>query len=567
MNKKFYITINRKKILASQSETILKIAQKNGFEIPSLCYHSDLTPKQSCGLCLVKIKGIKDLQKACVTEVKPDMEITTDSLAIKKARQKNLEKIFNSHAEECYDCVWNYHCQLLELVKKIGKKKEGFIKKEKKQPVYQFGPALIYDSQKCFGCENCVEVCENQSIGFLEKKVEKDKIKIVPSQDPRKQCVYCGQCLIHCPAGAFEGVGEFEDVEKPLSQKNKIVVFQIAPAVRTALGEEFDLPLGISVLDKIVDGLKKLGADKVFDVSVGADFTTLEAENDLNKKLKDSQNFCIFSSCCPSWVRFVELYFPEYISNLAQIRSPQIILGGLIKTYWAKKQKINSKDIFVVSVMPCVAKKYEITRPEIMVNGFKPVDYVLTTRGLAQLFKKNKIDLKNLKGEELDNPFNAPSGAGIIYGISGGVTEAMVRINTHLKGEKKDFLKIKKINSHRKEIEFNVNKRILKMAIIDGLGEARKVLQEMKKEPGKYQCLEVMACSGGCLGGGGQPLPTNELVREKRKKGLLGIDRRSNNKKATQNKIVKIINQEFLKNLNLRKKVFRVDYFSKRKNK
>jgi len=567
MNKKFYITVNQKKILVSQKETILEVAKKNSFKILSLCYHSDLTPKKSCGLCLVKIKGIKDLQKACVTKVKPNMEVLTDSLAIKKARKENLEKIFFSHAEECYDCVWNYHCQLLELAKEFGKISEKLVVKLKKKKIYQFGPALIFDPQKCFGCENCVEACDNQGIGFLEKKKQKNKIKIIPSQNPKKQCVYCGQCLIHCPAGAFEGVGEFEDVEKPLRQKDKIVVFQIAPAVRTALGEEFDLPLGVSVLDKIAAGLKKLGADKVFDVSVGADFTTLEAESDLNKKIKSNQDFCIFSSCCPSWVRFVELYFPKYISNLAQIRSPQIILGGLIKTYWAKKQKLNPKDIFVVSIMPCVAKKYEITRQEMIVNGLKPVDYVLTTRGLAQLFKKNKIDLKNIKGEELDSPFNTPSGAGVIYGVSGGVAEAMIRINTHFRKEKKDFLKIKKINSHRREIEFKINKRILTMAIVDGLGEARKVLEEMEKENGKYQCLEVMACLGGCLGGGGQPLPTNGLVREKRKKGLLKIDLQSKRKKATQNKIVKIISQEFLKDSNFRKKVFRINYSVKRKNK
>jgi len=549
-NKKFYIYIDNKKFLVKEGETILDVTKRNNISIPTLCFHPDLEIKETCRMCLVKIKGEKELQTACSTKVKPGMNIKTNTSEIRRARKINLQLIFAQHSKECQDCVWISNCEILKLVQEYNLDKERFKPRKNKEAVYQFGPALLFDSKKCIGCDNCVEVCQKQGVGFLEIKGRGINRKIVPSKDKGKECIYCGQCLVHCPSGSFEGIGEFEDIEKPLKQKDKVVVFQFAPSIRSSIGEEFGYALGSSLTGKLSAGIRKLGIDWVFDVSVGADFTTIEEAKELIERLEKGGKLPMFTSCCPAWVRFIEFFYPEFIPHLTTVRSPHIILGGLIKTYWAEKQKIDPKNIFVVSIMPCIAKKYEITREELKINGLKPVDYVLTTRGLAQLFKKYKIDLKKISPEKPDFPLGSPSGSGLIYGSTGGVMESALRtvseLITNNPLKKIDFKKVRGLKGVKKA-KIKIGENVLKVAVVNGNGHARKILEKMKNKSQLYDYIEVMACPGGCVGGGGQPLPVNNKVRKKRAQGLYKEDKKKKVRLAHKNPIIAKVYEEYFK--------------------
>ena len=565
--KNILIIIDKKKIKAVDGQTVLEAAQENGIEIPALCFHSDLDIKSNCRVCMIEIKGRKGLYPACSTKTEPGMEIITNSPKARKARKINLELIFSQHCEECDDCIWNFNCQMLKLAKKYKIEITRFSDRKKGYPVYQFGPSLIFDSSKCIDCGNCVEVCEKQGVGFLEIKDKKNLFQVVPSKDKKKDCIYCGQCIVHCPVGAFEAVGEFEDVEKPLLDKTKIVVFQFAPAIRTSIGEEFNLPYGSVITGKLVAAIKKLGVDRVFDTSVGADFTTFEEAQELIEKIKKGTGPCL-SSCCPSWVKFIEFNYPEFISHLATTRSPQVILGGLIKTYWAKKEGIDPKKIKVVSIMPCVAKKYEIQKDELKINGLKPVDYVLTTRELAYLFSRHKIDLKKIKPQKIDNPLGIPSGAGVIYGASGGVVESVLRTAykklTNSKLSKIEFKKVRGMQGIKKA-KININGNIVKIAVVNGIGNAKKILEELEKNPKAYDAIEVMACPGGCIGGGGQPVPADGKIRQERAEGLYKIDSKKEIRLAHENPIVKKVYKDFLTNQNIIRQICHTKYFSKKR--
>ncbi|MBU1778604.1 [FeFe] hydrogenase, group A [Patescibacteria group bacterium] len=567
------IIINNKKIEAKKGQTILEVAQKNKIDIPSLCFHSDLDIKSNCRLCVVEIKGKDGLHTACSTMIEQGMKIITESKKIHKARKINLELIFAQHCEECNDCIWNFNCQLLKLAKKYNVEITRFTDRKKGYPVHQFGPSLIFDSSKCIDCRNCIDVCQKQGVGFLEIKERGHLFQVIPSQDKNKDCIYCGQCITHCPVGAFEAVGEFEDVEKPLQDKSKTVIFQFAPAIRTSIGEEFNLPHGSIVTEQLVAGIKKLGVDKVFDVSVAADFATVEEAKELIERLETNKNLPMFTSCCPSWVKFVEFYYPEFIPHLTSVRSPQIILGGLIKTFWAEKENIDPEKITVVSVMPCVAKKYEIQREELNMDGLKPVDYVLTTRELAYLFTKHKIDLKNITPKKPDNPLGVPSGAGVIYGASGGVMESALRTAyekiTGQNLKKLEFQQVRGMDGIKKAtVEFHpvkceaifakqklfhrVKGLLIKTAVVNGIGNAKKILEELKENPKAYDFVEVMACFGGCIGGGGQPVPTDSKIRKQRAKSLYQIDAGKKIRSAHENPVIKKVYENFL---NSKKKI------------
>ena len=546
--RKIKIIIDGQGINCLEGQTILEVAKENGIDIPALCYHSDLKIKANCRMCLVEIKGRKELHASCSTKAEPDMEIITESAKINRARKINLELIFAQHCEECNDCIWDFNCQLLKLAETYEVDKTRFPDRKKGYPVYQFGPSVIFDSSKCIDCRNCVDVCHQQGVDFLKIKEKGHLFQVVPTKNEKKDCIYCGQCIVHCPVGAFEAVGEFEDVEKPLQDKDKTVVFQFAPSIRTSIGEEFDLPRGSIITEQLVAGIKKLGVDKVFDTSVGADFTTIEEANELAEKLEKGTTPCL-TSCCPSWVKFVEFYEPKFIPHLATTRSPQVILGGLIKTYWAKKENIDPKKITVVSIMPCVAKKYEIKKKELEIDGIKPVDYVLTTRELAYLFKKNKIDLAKISPQKIDEPLGIPSGAGVIYGASGGVVESALRTAyekiTKTELSNVEFKQVRGAKGIKKAV-IKINNKLVKIAVVNGIGNAKKILEELKENPKLYDAVEIMACFGGCIGGGGQPVPADKEIRQKRADSLYRIDDKEEIRLAHHNPIIKKVYNEFL---------------------
>ncbi len=571
MNNNIKIVINGKKIKALEGQTILEAAENNGIKIPALCNHPDLEVKANCRICAIEIKGRKGLHTACSTKVEQGMEIRTDSAKVKKARKINLELIFAQHKEECVDCVWRFNCRLLDFAKQNNVKTTRFPDRKTHYPVYQFGDAVVFDSSKCIDCRNCVEVCQKQGVGFLEIKEKGHLFQVVPSKDPKKDCVYCGQCIMHCPGGAFEGVGEFEDIEKPLKEKDKYVVVQFAPSIRTSIGEEFNLPYGKVVTGKIAAALKQLGFDKVFDTSVGADFTTFEESREIIERIKANKRLPIMTSCCPAWVKYVEFFYPEFIPNLTTVRSPQIIIGGLIKTYWAQKENIDPKKIVVVSVMPCVAKKHEIKREELKINGLNPVDYVLTTREFARLLIKNKIDLAKIKSVKLDNAFGDPSGAGVIFGASGGVMESAFRTTYEkLTGKKLNNIEFKQIRGMQgiKKAKVKLNGKSREIAVVNGLGNAKELLEQIKSNPlPAYTCVEVMACPGGCIGGGGQPVPANSEIRKKRAGGLYKIDDKKKIRRAHENPIIKKVYKDFLDKSPLSHSVMHTSYSPKKKGK
>lgn len=558
------ITIDGKKVAFKDGQTILEAARDAGIEIPSLCSHPDVKIKATCRICIVEIIGRKGFHTSCSTKAEDKMEVITDSPPIQKARRTNLELIFAQHCEECHDCVWNYKCMLLDLAKKFNADKIKYNDRKKDYPVYKFGPGLIFDSSKCIDCGICVDVCHNQGVDFLEIKEKNGYHEVFPSSNKKRDCVYCGQCIIHCPAGAFEAVGEFESSQELYKKKGKKLVFQFAPSIRTSIGEELEMPEGEILTGKIASALRIIGADKVFDVSSGADFTTIEEAKELVERLKEKKNMPLLTSCCPAWVKFVEFYYPEFIPNLTTARSPQMFSAKLIKTFWAKKEKIKPRDITIVSIMPCISKKYEIKRKEN--KGI--IDYVLTTRELARIFAKHNINFKNIKEEDLDCGFGNPSGAGVIYGASGGVMESALRTAAfELSGKELDNIDFQEVRGSKgiKEAEIEIKGKKLKIAVANGLGNGKLILEKLKKDPKAYDYVEVMACPGGCIGGGGQPMPTSPKIREKRAEGLYKIDREKKYRSAHLNPEVIEVYSKFLKKKRTIRKIAHTKFSKKKK--
>lgn len=557
--KKISIKIDGKNYSVDQGKTILETASENGIEIPSLCFHPDVEIKHHCGMCVVKIEGEENFKHACATVVQDGMEITTQGEEINLERKRNLDKILKKHLLECDDCVWLGHCRLLELAKKFEAKPVA--KRDENNQVFEVG-TVVFDQTKCIGCENCLSVCPTN---FLDLNSQE---KIEPSKNEKKDCINCGQCILHCPVGAIEGVGEFEELEKVFKNKEKIAVVQFAPSIRVSIGEEFGMKTGEIATGKLVAGLKKLGFDYVFDTAAGADFTTMEESDELIERLSKNKNLPAMSSCCPAWVKFLEFNYPEFIPNLCTSRSPQVMLGGIVKNYWSKKNNINPENIFTVSIMPCVAKKFEIKREELKIDNQYPVDMVLTTRELVRLLKKNQIDLENISEEEADDPLGSPSGAGVIYGSSGGVFESALRTAcfkmtgaelpenaaAEIRGAK--GIKTKKIK---------IGERVIKICVVSGIKNAQKMLEKIKENPGLFDALEVMACPGGCVGGGGQSLPTTQKIVAERSKSLYAIDSEKTMKRAHENPAVKKVYEEFFAGEKTRKLILHTRFQKREK--
>ncbi len=537
--KKINIKINNKQITAYEGQSILEAAYFAKIEIPHLCYHPDTCVKANCRLCVVEVEGMNRLPTACSTKVKEGMEIKTHSQRVLSSRKTNLELLFAEHTNKCATCEMRYNCQLLNYAQEYKIKLNTFQERKKNKKKQYFANAIELDNSQCIDCRNCVDICALQEVHYLEVKNRGYKIKIAPKKDKKFECVYCGQCTVHCPVAALQERSEYDKVEKILNNKqDKIVIAQIAPSIRASIGEIFNMPYGKIVTDQLIASLKKLGFDYVFDVNFGADITTIVEANELVERLKKKKVLPMFSSCCPAWVRFVEVYYPEFIPNLTSARSPHIHSGGAVKTYWAGKMELNPKKIVLVSIMPCTAKKFEASREELRVNDLKLVDYVLTTRELGFLLKKNQIDLSKIKAQKVLDPLGVFSGAGAIYGASGGVMESALRTVSHLLGKEKIDFKKARGQEGVKEFKVKIGKKILNTAVVNGLGNAKKILEEIKRGLKKYDYIEFMACPGGCIGGGGQPIPTTPLQRKKRAESLYLIDKKKKIRKAHENEEV-----------------------------
>jgi iron-only hydrogenase group A len=518
------ITVNGKTFSALKKKVLLDVLKENNIDVPCLCYRPELDNKKSCGLCLVEVNG--KLKLACKVRIKKNLDVKTDTEEIKEKTKEKLKDILSRHLRECHDCVWLSNCQLLELARKYQVNKTS--EKELEEPV-KFGFCMEFDPPKCISCENCIKACQKQGIRFLRSK----KKRIVFNE--KAQCIDCGQCIVNCPVGAFESTGEFEEIERCFQEKDKIKIFQIAPAVRASIGEEFNYPPGTFKMGELTAALKEMGADYVFDVTLGADFTSIEEAQELIERIEKKEDLPLITSCCPAWVKYLEHYRPDLIPHLTSVRSPHIILGGLIKTYWALKNNVSPDKISVISIMPCVAKKYEISREELKIKDLRPVDYVLTVREIARLIKRRKIDFNNIKPRALDDPFSHASGSAVIYGSSGGVMESALRTVART-------LNYKEFDYDREQGKVVIGPHKLKIGIVNGLGNLDKVLKNLKK----YHYVEVMACPGGCVGGGGQPLSSDPQVKTKRAQTLQDLGLKATKRTPNDNPVVKEIYQEFL---------------------
>lgn len=552
------ITIDGKKIKTEEGKTILEVASENDIRIPSLCHHSDLKPKEGCRLCVVEIEGERNFMPACATKIRDGMNIITQSEELNRTRKTNLELIFSQHIEKCGTCIWSNRCKMLSLAEELDIRINLWEDRKKDYPKFNFGPSIIFDSSKCINCLNCVEACPVQ---YLEYAKKGDFMEVFPSLDKNIDCIYCGQCAIHCPSGAFSTINPEKEVEAALLDKKKTVVFQFAPSIRSSIGEEFGYDWGEVVIEKMVGAMKELGAEKVFDVSTGADLTTIEEAKELIERLEGGKNLPMMTSCCPAWVKYIEFYRPEMIPNLTTVRSPQIILGGLIKTYWAQKEGLDPKDIVVVSVMPCTSKKYEIKREELKIDGVFPVDFVLTTHEFAKFLIKKGINLKTVKAMPVDHPLGEHSGAGVIFGASGGVMESALREASKLLDCSFSKIEFKQARGMQdiKEAEIDLKGAKLKIAVVNGLKNLDKI------NLNDYHYVEVMACPGGCIGGGGQPIPTSSEIRKKRAQALYNLDKKNTIRVASDNPLMEEVYESFLKQKDNLNKVSYTKFFKKNK--
>lgn len=539
------LSLNHKKVQFKAGQTILDVATANGFVIPTLCHHPDLKVQANCRICVVEIEGHSHPETACSTLAEEGMNILTESPRISKARSLNLELIFAEHAEKCVDCIRRYDCDLLKFASEYKANIRRFPDRKSRRKTYRFANAVEIDGTQCIDCKNCVHVCsEIQKIDYLKMVGYGINQEVIPTKDKNKACIYCGQCTLHCPVAAAQEQSSYASVEAVIKDKKKIVVAQFAPSIRVSLGEEFGLPYGTNCEGKIYTALKNLGFNYVFDVNFGADITTMVEAEELLERLKDKKAvFPMMTSCCPAWVAYVEFYHPELLFNLTSARSPHIHLAGAIKTYFAKKNNIDPKNIIVVSIMPCTAKKYEAARPELTLDGRPLVDFVLTTREFAYLIKKNRIDFTKLADSVGESLFNNGSGAAAIYGASGGVMESALRTAVSLSCKKSknklcdNRLEFKEVRGLAgfKEATVNLDGRKLKVGVVNGIGNIESVLPRLNK----YHYIEVMSCPGGCLGGGGQPIPTTRAIRQKRLEGLYAIDKGRTVRRAHENKTMR----------------------------
>lgn len=547
------LKINGVDVQVEEGSTILDAAKKAGVYIPTLCHREDLKAMGVCRLCVVEVKGAKTLQASCVTPAAEGMEVRTNTPFIRKARKTILELILSNHPMECPTCLRNGNCELQKLSSQLNITELPFEGERSRYEKDETTPAIVRDPNKCILCRRCVNVCNDiQGIGVLEPHHRGFKTSIDPSFCEglyRMPCSQCGQCVMACPTGALTERDDTEKVFEALADPNKFVVVQTAPAVRVALGEAFGLEPGSIVTGQMVAALRRLGFDRVFDTDFTADLTIMEEGSELIERLETGGKLPLITSCSPGWIKFCEHFYPEFLDNLSTCKSPQQMMGALIKTYYAAKARLNPENVVVVSVMPCTAKKFEAQRGEMVSSGYIDVDIAITTRELSRMIKEMGIDISKLEPEEYDLPLGISTGAGVIFGATGGVMEAAIRTAYELVTGKElediNFTPVRGLDGI-KEAELAINGTILKAAVAHGLANARKLLEAVKAGQKTYHFIEVMACPGGCLGGGGQIIPTDNDVRQKRMQAIYEADKSMRLRKSHENPVVQQLYRDFL---------------------
>ena len=555
--RKVNITIDGISLYVPDTYTILEAAKEANISIPTLCFLKDINEIGCCRMCVVEVKGSKALQAACVHPVKEGMEVLTHTTRVRKARKTTLELILSNHNANCQTCTRSWmDCELQSLANKLSVKDVRFKGESEKMPL-DIGPSIVRDPNKCILCRRCVSACKKiQTVGVIDVVNRGFETQVgspfgMPLSDT--PCVNCGQCINVCPVGALHEKNDIDSVWEAIDDPTKHVIVQTAPAVRVAIGEEFLMPIGTPVTGKMVTALKMLGFDKVFDTDTGADLTIMEEGSELIDRIRGGGTLPLITSCSPGWIKFCEHNYPDMLDNLSTCKSPHQMFGAILKTYYAQKNDIDPKDIVVVSVMPCTAKKFEAARPEMEVDGLKDVDYVLTTREISKMIYDLGIDFPDLAEQEFDNPFGDASGAGAIFGATGGVMEAALRtVADILTGESADNFEYEEVRGLEgiKIANVKIADLNVRAAVAHGLGNARKLMDAIEAGE-EFHFVEIMACPGGCVNGGGQPLQLADVrnwvdIKAERAKGLYTEDRKSFIRKSHNNPAIKKLSKEFL---------------------
>ena len=561
------LKIDNIEVEVEEGTSILDAARKVQVNIPTLCKHPDVDPSAGCGMCIVKVGG--RILRSCCTPAAEGMEVVTNDPDLTDIRKTVLELILSNHPNSCLSCQRSGQCELQELTAQMGVNRDEIRKILSAEPVDDTTHAIVYEPAKCIVCGRCVDICQNtQNVWALSYLHRGMATKITGANDTKigdSPCIRCGQCLSHCPTGAITDYDNTGKVWDLLRDKETVTVVQIAPAVRVALGEEFGAPFGSNLTGKIYTALRRLGFNKVFDTNFGADLTIIEEATEFVHRFTKGEELPMFTSCCPAWVDYIEKYYPDMLPHLSSCKSPHQMVGAIAKTYYAQKAGIDPSKVKVVSVMPCTAKKWEIERDETMnSSGYKDVDEVITTRELAKMIKQAGINFLALPEEEADSPLGEYSGAATIFGVTGGVMTAALRTAYfYITGNE-----LEKLNFHGmrdlegvKVAEVDINGIQVRIAVVNGVGNAAKVMKEIAeaKAEGRelpYHFVEVMACPGGCVAGGGQPRVMgaqfekpwgiNDEIRKLRSAGLNTEDEEAKNRLSHKNESIKKLYAEFL---------------------
>lgn len=548
-----YMTIDGRTVEFTDEPNVLAVIRKAGIDIPTLCYHSELSVYGACRLCTVENERGKTFA-SCSEPPRDGMIVYTNTPRLMKYRKLILELLLAAHCRDCTTCIKSGECQLQALAHRMGVETIRFENTKEQHPLDFSSPSIVRDPNKCILCGDCVRMCDNvQSVNAIDFAYRGTRALVTPAFNKKiaeTDCVNCGQCRVVCPTGAISIHTNTDTVWDLLADKNTKVVAQIAPAVRVAVGDRFGLPKGENVMGKLVNVLHRLGFDEVYDTSYGADLTVIEESEELLNRLEAGENLPLFTSCCPAWVKFCEERYPDLAKNLSTCRSPQQMFGAVVREYYKDPEKSGGKRIVSVSIMPCTAKKEEILRPESTTNGKQDIDYVLTITELIGMIRKAGIRFEDLEIEATDMPFGIGSGAGVIFGVTGGVTEAILR-RLREGHNRADMEKIKfsgvRGEDGLKEVAFDYNGRTIRAAVVNGLGNANSLMKRIQSGEVQYDFVEVMACRRGCIMGGGQPVPVDPESRIARSKGIYNTDINTQIKKSNENPLVQSLYDGLLK--------------------
>ena len=552
------LTIDNQKIQVKEGTTILEAAKQAGIDIPTLCFLKDINEVGDCRMCIVEVEGRKGFATSCIQKVEEGMIVHTHTPNVLEARHVILDLIISNHAKDCLTCTRSGNCELQTLAVKFNVLNVEFPGEMTKHKIDDLSPSIVRDFNKCILCRRCVAACKNvQGIGAIDciNRGFESCISTVGDKSLNDvNCTNCGQCIQACPTGALHEKETIKDVWVKLKDPDTYVIAQTAPAVRVALGEEFGMPIGTNVTGKMVTSLKRLGFDKVFDTNTGADLTIMEEAHEFIERFKSNENLPMITSCSPGWIKYIEMNYPELLSHLSTCKSPHEMFGAILKTYYSKKMGIDANKIYVVSIMPCIAKKFESKRPEMKNEELWNVDNVITTRELSRMIKQANIEFENLEENQFDDPMGEATGAGAIFGTTGGVMEAALRTaQDTLTGKdlpQIDFEEVRGGEGIKKAI-VNIGGKDIKVVATSGLKNAQIILEEIKSGKADYQFVEIMACPGGCIMGGGQPIKSSKIrreidVRALRANALYKIDEKSTIRKSHENPVIKKLYEEFL---------------------